>query len=109
MILQKSCRCCVETEKTKCVARVAASMNGAGDAASAATDTDDNKNRALQFAERGFYKFAYRSSRKYGTPRDWGGWSSFFLRMETMSRTRIVTTYGSILNSSSVLRDRPGM
>ena len=31
------------------------------------------------------------------------------LRMETMSRTRIVTTYGSILNSSSVLLDRPGI
>lgn len=37
------------------------------------------------------------SSRKYGLPSDAGGWFSFRFRRLIRIRTKIVTTYGSIL------------
>ena len=39
-----------------------------------------------------FMKFLYRSSLKYGRPREAGGWFSRLLRMEVSTSTTMVTT-----------------
>ncbi len=46
------------------------------------------------------FSLNHLSSLKYGRPSASGGWFSRFLRREMIISTTMVTTYGSILNSS---------